>query len=140
MKVVFRPSKPGLGKTLGASERLILEALWEKGALTGRGIYEEVSRSKELAYTTVLTVVGRMVKKGSVKRRKAYGIYVFEPALPRPEFERQVASTVIKGIVDISPANALAAFVDTISEWDDTKLDEIMRLIEKRRKPERRAR
>jgi predicted transcriptional regulator len=134
MKVVFRPSKVGLGKTLGAGERLVLEALWRKGALTGREVYEEVCRSRELAYTTVLTVVGRMVKKGSVKRRKEEGVYVFEAALKKAEFERRVASEVIKGIHEISPAHTVSAFLDVLAEYDAAGLDEIMKVIEERRK------
>ena len=134
MKVVFRPSQAGLGKMLGSVEGAVLEALWEKGALSGRAVYEEVSRSKGLAYTTVLTVVDRMVKKGSVKRRKAGGVYVFEAALPKPEFERHVASTVIKAIVEVSPAQALSAFVDVLSQVDAAKLAEIVKAIEEKRK------
>jgi len=122
----------------GSSEQLVLEALWEKGSLTGRAIFEEVSRSKGLAYTTVLTVVSRMVKKGSVKRKKAGGIYIFEAALQKPEFERHVAVTVIKGIVEISPAHALSAIVDVLSQYDVNQLDEIMEVIEEMRKAERR--
>jgi len=122
----------------GTSERLILEALWEKGALTGRGIYEEVCRSKDLAYTTVLTIVGRMVKKGNVKRKKGRGVYIFEAALQKPEFERQVASTVIKGIVEIWPAHALSAFVDVLPQYDGDEIDEIMKVIKKMKKAEQR--
>jgi len=121
---------------LGSVERPVLEALWEKGSLTGRELYEEVRRSKALAYTTVLTTVGRMVKKGSVKRKKVGGLYYYEPAMIRSEFERQSASAVIKGIFEISSGYAVSAFVDTISEWDESKLNEIVGIIEKRRKAE----
>ena len=136
MKVVFRPSKAGLGKMFGSAELPVLEALWEKGALTGREIYEEVRRSKELAYTTVLTVVGRMVKKGSVKRKRAGGRLIFKAALQKPEFERHVVSIVVKGIVEVSPSHAFSAFVDVLSQYDAGKLDEIMKVIEYRRKAE----
>jgi len=120
----------------GSAELPVLEALWERGALTGREIYEEVRRSKELAYTTVLTTVGRMVKKGSIRRKKRDGIYIYEPALKKPEFERQAASAVIKGIVAMSPSHAVSAFVDVLSQYDAGKLDEIMKIIEEKRKAE----
>jgi predicted transcriptional regulator len=136
MKVVFRPSKAGLGKMFGSAELSVLEVLWEKGALTGREIYEEVRLSKELAYTTVLTVVGRMVKKGSIKRKKSDSMYMYEPALKKPEFERQAASVVIKGIIAMSPSHAVSAFVDVLSQYDARKLDEIMKIIEEKRKAE----
>jgi predicted transcriptional regulator len=137
MKVVFRPSKVGLGKMFGSTELPVLEALWEKGALTGREIYEEVRRSKELAYTTVLTTVGRMLKKGSIRRKKRDGIYIYEPAWTKLEFERQAASAVIRGIVEVSPLHAVSAFVDILSLRDADKLDEIMKIIEEKRKAER---
>jgi predicted transcriptional regulator len=136
MKVVFRPSKVGLGKMFGSVELPVLEALWEKGALTGREIYEEVRRSKELAYTTVLTTVGRMVKKGSIRRKKRDGIYIYEPAWTKLEFERQAAAAVIKGIVEVSPSYAVSAFVDILTQYDADSLDEIMKIIEGKRKAE----
>lgn len=121
----------------GSTELPVLEALWEKGALTGREIYEEVRRSKELAYTTVLTTVGRMLKKGSIRRKKRDGIYIYEPAWTKLEFERQAASAVIRGIVEVSPLHAVSAFVDILSLRDADKLDEIMKIIEEKRKAER---
>jgi predicted transcriptional regulator len=133
-KVVFRPEKEGLTKMLGANEQLVLGALWEKGPLPGRRLYEEVSRSRELAYTTVLTIVGRMVKKGSVRRKRVDGLYYYEAAMDKSEFERRASAAVVKGIIDVSPAHALSAFIDSISELDESKLDEIMRIIEERRK------
>jgi predicted transcriptional regulator len=79
-----------------------------------------------------------LVKKGSVKRKKAGGVYIFEATLQKPQFERHVAATVIKGIVEISPAHALSAFVDVLSQYDVNQLDEIMKVIEEMRKAERR--
>ena len=135
-KVIFRPSKSGLEKMFGSNERLILEALWDKGSLTGQRIHEEVGRAKALAYTTVLTIVGRMVKKGSVKRKKVDGLYHYEPAMIRSEFERQASSAIVEGILEISPGYAVSAFVDVLSRYDSDKLDEIMKVIEERRKAE----
>jgi len=120
----------------GSAELPVLEALWEKNALTGREIYEQVRRSKELAYTTVLTTVGRMVKKGSIRRKRMDGIYIYEPAWTKLEFERQAASAVIRGIVEISPSHAVSAFVDILSQSDAGQLDEIMKIIEAKRKAE----
>jgi predicted transcriptional regulator len=120
----------------GSAELPVLEALWEKNALTGREIYEQVRRSKELAYTTVLTTVGRMVKKGSILRKRMDGIYIYEPAWTKLEFERQAALAVIRGIVEISPSHAVSAFVDILSQSDAGKLDEIIKIIEEKRKAE----
>jgi predicted transcriptional regulator len=75
-----------------------------------------------------------MVKKGSVKRKKVEGMYLYKPAFGKSELERQAAAAVIKGIVEISPAHSVSAFVDILAEADGDKLEEFMRIIEERRK------
>jgi predicted transcriptional regulator len=136
MKVVFKPSNRGIEKMVTPADRPILEALWLKGALSGREIYDEVSKRRGLAYTTVLTLVNRMVKKGSVRRKRIGHLYVYEAVLKRDEFERDVASAVIRGIFEISPSSAVSAFVDVLSSADKNELDRIMEAIEEIRKAE----
>ncbi len=134
MKVVFKPSEPGLTKIFNGSETPILEVLWQNGPLTGREIYERVHLPKALAYTTVLTLLSRMVKKGSVRRKRVGGLLVFEAALEKDAFEERVAEAVMKGILEISPAHAVSTFVAAVSDWDRNKLDEVMEIIEQKRR------
>jgi predicted transcriptional regulator len=138
MKVVFKPSKPEIKTIVTAAERPILEAFWQKGALTGREVYNEVCKRRELAYTTVLTLVSRMVKKGTVRRRKVDDLYVYEAVMKKSDFERGVATAVVKGIFEISPSSAVSAFVDILSKLDENELDRIMEVIEERKKAEER--
>jgi predicted transcriptional regulator len=138
MKVVFKPSEPGLAKVLAGAEAPILKVLWQHGPLTGREIYERVRQPKGLAYTTVLTLLGRMVKKRSVRRRKVHGVFMFEAALNKSEFEEWVAGAVMKGLLEISPSRAVSTFVNAVSDWDRNKLDEVMETIEHKRKAGRR--
>jgi predicted transcriptional regulator len=135
-KVVFRPGNAGLAKMFGANEPLILEALWESGPLPGRRLYEEVRRSKRLAYTTVLTLVGRMVKKGSVRRRRVDGLYYYEAALSKSELARHASAAVIRGILEVSPGCAVSAFVDALSQYEPDRLDEVMKIIKEMKKEE----
>lgn len=134
MKVVFRPAKLGMGKVLGTLERSILKALWEKTGLTGREVYDRVRSRKKTAYTTVLTVLNRMVEKGSLRRAREDGLYVYRAAITREEFERRVASAVIKGIYDIAPSQTVSTFVDILSRLDEREVENILKAIEKRKK------
>ena len=45
-----------------------LKVLWDRGSATVRGIYEEMCRQQDLAYTTVLSLVQTMERKGLVGR------------------------------------------------------------------------
>jgi predicted transcriptional regulator len=134
MKVVFKPAKRGIEKILGALERAILEVLWEKPDLTGRDVYERVRSRKKTAYTTVLTVLNRMVEKGSLRREREDGLYVYNAAMTREEFERRVASAVIKGIYDIAPSQTVSTFVDILSRLEEHEVENILKAIEKQKK------
>jgi predicted transcriptional regulator len=138
MKVVFKPSEPGLTKVFSSAEVPILDVLWQDGPLTGREIYERVRHPKALAYTTVLTLLGRMIKKGSLRRRKVNGLFAFEAAMKKADFEEWVAEAVMKGVLEIFPSHAVATFVDAVSDWDWNKLDEVQKIIEQKRKSARR--
>lgn len=136
MKAVSKSAGPALAKGISAAERPILDLLWRKGPLAGRQVYREIRCSKPIAYTTVLTLLGRMVEKGSVRRQRVNGLFMFEAAMNRADFEERMASAAMRGILELSPSSAVSAFVDVISEWDESKLDEIMKIIEEKRKPE----
>ncbi|MGQ9578746.1 MAG: BlaI/MecI/CopY family transcriptional regulator, partial [Candidatus Aminicenantales bacterium] len=49
---------------LGELETAIMEILWKEGSLSGRQVYEQLSLSRSLSLTTVLTILNRLIKKG----------------------------------------------------------------------------
>ena len=131
MKIRFKSSEPGLEKIIGRLERAILEILWENQGIPGREIHQRILKERKLAYTTTLTVLDRMVKKGTVIRKKEGNLFLYYPSLKKDEFEHHVASTVIKGIYEIAPSPAISAFVDIISTMDESEVKEIIRQIKK---------
>ncbi|MEW6456708.1 MAG: BlaI/MecI/CopY family transcriptional regulator [Acidobacteriota bacterium] len=123
-------------KILGKLEKSILETLWERDGICGREIYQKISKNKEIAYTTVLTVLDRMVKKGIVDRKKVDNIYLYYPSMKKEEFERFVTSNIIKGIFDIAPSQAISTFADILSEMNESEINKFFKLIEEKRKAE----
>jgi len=131
VKIRFKSSEQGLEKIIGRLERAVLEILWESQGLPGREIHQRMLKQRKLAYTTTLTVLDRMVKKGTVLRKREGGLFLYYPSLKKDEFERQVASTVIKGIYEIAPFPAISAFVDLLSTMNESEVKEIIRQIKK---------
>lgn len=67
-----------------------LKVLWDLGEGTVREIQIEMSRHRPLAYTTVMTLLDRLARRGAVERRKQGRAHVFQPALAR-ETARELA-------------------------------------------------
>jgi predicted transcriptional regulator len=76
---------------LGDLEREVMAQLWAAdGQLTVRQVHERLNRDRDLAYTTVMTVLDRLAKKGVVTREKADRAYLYAAAQTREEMTASV--------------------------------------------------
>src|SRR5690606_40790930 len=66
----FRPEQDGLRAALFDLEADIMEAVWSKGwsEFSVADVQRELERKREIAYTTVMTTVGRIYEKGLLSR------------------------------------------------------------------------
>lgn len=72
----------------GELENAVMNFLWAQGKpLRVRDVHEALAADRELAYTTVLTVLDRLWKKGEVTRSQADGerAWLYQPARGRAE-------------------------------------------------------
>lgn len=129
-----RKAKEGYGKILGHLEQDVMEALWKKGPVSGKEAFAEVKRTRDIALTTVLTVLERLVAKGLVKKTRGESVYLFAPAFSKDEFAREVSQEVLKGIFDISRSGACASFVDMVADAAPDELERLSDLIELKKK------
>jgi len=60
-----------------------LRSLWQLGEGTVRDVNAELNRRRPLAYTTVMTLLDRLVRKGAAGRRKQGRAHVYHPVLSR---------------------------------------------------------
>ncbi len=132
MKVTFRPSLQGVAQFLGELESRIMEELWRTSGCTARDIRTQLSQRRNIAATTVLTVLDRLAKKGLVDRRKQGGAYVFFPTVSQQEFDEMVTRNVLEGLLDKSSRPILSTFVDLLS-GDDELLQELEELVRRKR-------
>lgn len=80
---------------IGSLEADILAVVWELGRTTVREVYETLRERRQIAYTTVMTVMNNLVKKHLLDQDKSNIAYVYTPAIPG----REVAQTVLDSVV-----------------------------------------
>ena len=81
---------------IGSLEADILAVVWELDRTTVREVYETLRERRQIAYTTVMTVMNNLVKKHLLNQDRANIAYVYTPAIPG----REVAETVLYSVVD----------------------------------------
>lgn len=124
------------GRYLGALEERLMEVLWRSGPLPVRDVCTQLKGKPALAYTTVMTTLDRLFKKGLLARNKDGNAFVYQPALTRDDYRRRIVESTVSGLMERSTdANpVLAAFVDAAAEVDEENLRRLEALIAERRK------
>jgi BlaI family transcriptional regulator, penicillinase repressor len=119
---------------LGPLEERLLEALWERGHATVRELLEV--GYKDLAYTTVMTTLDRLFKKGLLTREAEGRAFRYTPRISREELHREIAREALGQMLDSSPASSLplSYLVDILSERDAQLLEELRLLVEEKRR------
>jgi BlaI family penicillinase repressor len=72
-----------------------LKSLWKLGEGSVRDVRDDLAASRSLAYTTVMTLLDRLVKKGSAARRKTGRMFVYAPVLPRDHARRLAVQELV---------------------------------------------
>ncbi len=113
-----------------------MEVLWRSGPVQVRDVCARLKGSPALAYTTVMTTLDRLFKKGLLARHKEGQAFVYEPALSRDEYKRRIVEQTVSGLMSRASdaAPVLAAFVDAAAEVDEENLRRLEELIAERRR------
>jgi predicted transcriptional regulator len=130
----FDPQKKGLRKILGDLEADIMEVIWARGQATVHDVHERLAADRELAYTTVMTVMSRLADKGLLEKWKDGAAYVYVPAASKEEFTRRTVGTVLSELLDDFTAPVMSQFVDLVGEQDDSAIEALAKAIEEKRK------
>ena len=89
-------------------ELLCLKALWtlEKGCV--KDVQQLVSHTRPLAYTTIMTVLDRLVHKGKLTRQKVGRAFLYSPHTPRDVMRRAAIRELVDGYFDGSEEQLIA--------------------------------
>jgi predicted transcriptional regulator len=89
-------------------ELLCLKALWSLQEGNVKDVQRLVCCSRPLAYTTIMTVLDRLVRKGTLNRRKVGRAFVYAPSLSRDAMRRAALREFVEGFFDGSEADLVA--------------------------------
>jgi predicted transcriptional regulator len=129
----FREQLPQ--SALGPLEISIMEILWEQGESNVRDVVGKLGR--RLAYTTVMTTLDRLFKKGLLDRYKMHRSFVYLPKFSRQVWEQKRAGELVAGFLEgpePSRELLLSCFLDVLGGHDAALLDELESKIRTKRK------
>jgi predicted transcriptional regulator len=117
---------------LGELEKAVMEALWQSAPGTVRDVSQTLA-SRGLAYTTIMTTLDRLYKKGLLEREKSGHAFCYWPTMGREAYERRLVADILGGLPMASREALLSGFLD-YAVTDETTLDALERLIAERKR------
>lgn len=105
-------------------ELMCLRALWALGEGNVQAVRDWLAPSKQLAYTTVMTMLERLTRKQVLERRKVGRSFVYTPQVTRDQVRERAVRELVDSLFDGS-AGALGAFLGgTRTTSEDSGEDE----------------
>ena len=111
-----------------------MDLVWSHSPATARDVCDRMKGRSERAYTTVMTTMERLHRKGLLRRQKDGLAWQYKPVLSKASYEKALADGLATSILQAHGETALAAFVDAAAEVDEALLDRLRQLIEQRLK------
>lgn len=114
----------------GPLERELLDALWRRA--TPASVRDLHAAFPALAYTTLMTTLDRLHKKGALERVRTGRAFVYRSRFARGELLERLASETIGGLLGEAGPGArpvLSCFVEAVGRKDERLLDELQALV-----------
>lgn len=109
-------------------ELQVLSVLWDRGPSTVRDVLAAMPDGKTRAYTTILSVMQVMEKKGLLTHERDGLTHVYQPKVKQKSVLKPMMKDLVRNVFGGSPAAALQSLLD-VGSVDDAELAEIRRLI-----------
>lgn len=114
---------------LSEAEWKIMNAVWERNPASVRDVMDVLGRSNSWAYSTIKTMMSRLVEKGALATRKRANTSLFEPLLSK----KRARQAALRSLLDRAFEGAVGPFVsflvdeETLSDRDRSRLEQMLK-------------
>ena len=117
ISIRFKPSGSGLEKFFGKLEAEVMEVVWSNPPLTIKRALHFLNKKNSYAYTTIMTIMNRLVKKNILKRDKKSHSFVYTALISKKDFLEHAAEEIVSSLMN----DYLDITVKTINKTKKTK-------------------
>ncbi len=119
-------------KILGELEAEIMEIIWKLKSASVRDVFDKLKKHRKIAYTTIMTIMGRLVEKGILKRKlDDSGAYIYTSSQNKEDFLAASSRKLIKNLINNFGEVAVAQFMGVI---EDSNLKDLAKWQKKLKK------
>ena len=128
----FRPERTGIAGPLGELEAEVMNQVWTNGEMgyLAADIQSALSVAHNVALTTVLTTLDRLLQKGIVTREREGKAYRYHAAVTERQLEQRIVTGVLNKLIARFPKAVATYFSQADTDANESaSLDELARSI-----------
>jgi len=118
---------------LGSLQSEVMELIWDQDEATVAQLVKAICKRRTVTYTTVLSAVQKLEKKGWLKHRSEGRAYVYSAAKKRTDVGKRRLRELLKTAFSGDPKLLLSSLMDE-TRMSDEEMSELRKLIDERRK------
>lgn len=104
---------------LTRQELQIMKVIWEMGAASVKSVYSVISKKKNTAYTTILTIMGILESKGVLTHTKSGRAFIYRPLLTKQQAMHNQISDVLERFFDGNPQKLIENILENdMRSWN----------------------
>lgn len=116
--------------SLGDSEMEVLTLVWELKSATVSQVQERILKRRKVAYTTIMTMMQNLAKKGYLEFEKEGQMYVYKAAIDPAQVKKDFLGHMIDKVFKGSPSALMQTLVQS-EDITDEERDTILKIINK---------
>jgi predicted transcriptional regulator len=105
----------------GDLEAVVMDRMWSReGTTTVREVFEDLRQSREIAYTTVMSTMDNLHRKGWLSRKRQGKAFLYWPELTREQYSARLMRDALDG--GGNPGLVLSHFLEQMSDEESASL------------------
>ena len=121
------------GKVLGELETEVMEIIWKaQNPISVLNVVRILNKKRKNAYTTVMTIMGRLVDKGVLTRRFHGTSYLYQPKMNREKFVARSVHSIFTTAVSTLGQEVVLYFAKEIKKISPERRNKLIKMLDKK--------
>lgn len=123
--------KSSLGP-LGEAEMEVLQHVWDAGRVTVADVHAQIARKRQVAYTTIMTIMRKLADKGYLRYEKQGTAYLYEAARPPGEVKHSLLTGILRKVFHGSPVDLVESLMkyENLSDRERAEIKKMLDMME----------
>lgn len=119
-----------LGKVLGELESEVMEIVWKaEDPVSVSDVLRTLSKKRKIAYTTVMTIMGRLNEKGLLKRQRLGRAYIYQATYSKDTFLSKISRQFLRNFIASFGDTAIAHFTEELDKMPSKKKQKLLSML-----------